>query len=156
MIEAAADVAKLEAAERDCLVRYERPEARLRMGLAIARNRAAAACIDLSDGLADGARQLARAGGTGVIIDAAAVPIAAGVRRWASRSSADPVGLAVSGGEDYELLFVLRPRRRGAFLAAVRKGGKLPVTRVGRLVAEPGAWIERDGRLEELPSGFSH
>jgi thiamine-monophosphate kinase len=156
MLEAAADAAKLEAAERDCLARYERPEARLRMGLAIARNRAAAACIDLSDGLADGARQLAQAGGTGVVIDAAAVPVAPGVRSWAARSSADPIELATSGGEDYELVFVVRPRRRGAFLAAARKGGKLPVTKVGRLTAEVGAWLERDGRLEELPPGFSH
>lgn len=156
MLEAAADAGKLEPAERDCVARYERPEARLRMGLAIARNRAAAACIDLSDGLADGARQLARASGTGVIIDAGAVPIAAGARSWAARSSADPVELAVSGGEDYELLFAVRPRRRGSFLAAARKGGKLPVTIVGRLTAEPGAWLERDGRLEALPPGFSH
>ena len=131
MLETAADVAKLEAAERDCLARYERPDARLRMGLAIARNRAAAACIDLSDGLADGARQLAQAAGTGVIVDAATVPVAAGVKNWTSRASVDPVGLAVSGGEDYELVFAVRPRRRGAFLAAARKGGKLPVTKVG-------------------------
>jgi thiamine-monophosphate kinase len=156
MLEAAVDVSDLEGAERECLARYERPEARLRMGLAIARNRAAAACMDLSDGLADGARQLAQAGGAGVIVDAAAVPVAAGVKRWVARSSADPIGLAVSGGEDYELLFAVRPRRRGSFLAAARKAGKLPVTKVGRLTVEPGAWLERDGRLEALPLGFSH
>ena len=156
MLEEAADAAELDAAERECIVRYERPEARLRMGLAIARNRAAAACIDLSDGLADGARQLARANETGVVIEADAVPIGAGVRRWAQRASANVVDLAVSGGEDYELLFLVRPRRRGAFLAAVKKGGKLPVTRVGRLGSEPGAWLERDGGLEPLPEGFSH
>jgi thiamine-monophosphate kinase len=156
MLDSSVDVRGLEPAERECIGRYERPEPRLRMGLAIARNRAAAACIDLSDGLADGARQLARASGTGVVIEAGAVPIGAGTRRWADRSSADPIGLAISGGEDYELLFAVRPRRRGSFLAAVRKGGKLPVSRVGRLTAESGTWIDRNGRLEPLPPGFSH
>jgi thiamine-monophosphate kinase len=156
MLDSAVDVSGLEPSERECIGRYERPEPRLRMGAAIARNRAAAACIDLSDGLADGARQLARASETGVVIEADAVPIGAGTRRWAERSSADPVGQAISGGEDYELLFAVRPRRRSSFLAAVRKGGKVPVSRVGRLTAEPGAWVERNGRLEPLPAGFSH
>src|SRR5688500_19687064 len=41
-----------------CVMRYLRPEPRTRFGLALSRNRAARACIDLSDGLADGVRQI--------------------------------------------------------------------------------------------------
>ena len=85
MFQASADQSQLDDSERDCLVRYERPEARLTMGLAIGRNRAAVGAIDLSDGLADGARQLAQAAGTGVVIEADAIPIHAGCpsRAWA-------------------------------------------------------------------------
>ena len=51
----------------------------LRFGLLLGRNRAARACIDLSDGLADGVRQLGEASGLGAIIDGGAVPIEEGV-----------------------------------------------------------------------------
>ena len=39
-----------------CAERYLRPQPRVRAGLMLARNRAASACMDLSDGLADAAR----------------------------------------------------------------------------------------------------
>ena len=52
--------------------RYLRPEPRVRTGLALAGNRAASACMDLSDGLADAARQIAEASHVGITLDAAA------------------------------------------------------------------------------------
>ncbi len=63
------------AATADCIERYLRPEPRVRMGMLLSRNRAATACMDLSDGLADAAHQIADASGVGVTIDAAALPI---------------------------------------------------------------------------------
>ena len=70
--------------------------------------------MDLSDGLADGVRQIADASGVGVTIDASALPIEAGgdglvhARSVRIRSTA-----ALCGGDDYELLFTVRPRQRG-------------------------------------------
>jgi thiamine-monophosphate kinase len=146
----------IDEAGSACIRRYEQPEPRLRMGFAIGSNRAASAGIDLSDGLADGARQLATAAGTGVVIDAAAVPISDATRRLAAQLHLEPLKLALSGGEDYELLFAVRSRRRRTFLAAARRGGGLPITRIGRLTREPGAWLEQDGRTMPLPLGFVH
>ena len=156
MREAADSSGELEASERACIDRYERPEPRLRMGQVIGRNRAAAAAIDLSDGLADGARQMAQASQTGVVLEADAIPLNEGARRWAARAGADALTLALSGGEDYELLFAVRPRRRRAFLAAARQAGDPPVTKIGRLTREPGAWLDRGGQLQPLPAGFEH
>ncbi|HXT32426.1 MAG TPA: thiamine-phosphate kinase, partial [Vicinamibacterales bacterium] len=48
-----------------CAARHRRPEPRVRVGALLGRNRAATACMDLSDGLADGVRQIAEASGTG-------------------------------------------------------------------------------------------
>ena len=59
-------------------MRYRRPEPRTRFGMMLGRNRAARACIDLSDGLADGVRQIGEASGLGAIIDADALPIEEG------------------------------------------------------------------------------
>lgn len=140
---------------RAALTCYERPEARLRCGLSVARARAASACIDLSDGLADGAAQIARASGVAAVLNAGDIPVhpAAALAAGAGR---DALTVALTGGEDYELLFAVPPRRRSRFLSAVRRGRLDPPRRVGRLEAGQGAWLARDGHREPLPPGFVH
>jgi thiamine-monophosphate kinase len=155
-LQSGADRASVDPVARECIHRFEHPEARTRCGRIIAGHRAASACIDLSDGLADAARQLAEAAGTGVVLDAAALPIHEGALNWAERERLDAASFAVSSGEDYELLFAVRPRRRRAFLGAMQRCAGLPVTRVGQLTAEPGAWLDRGGNRETLGPGFTH
>ena len=155
-LEAGADPAAQDPDALACIERYRRPEPRLRCGTQVARNRAASAGIDLSDGLAEAARQLAAASGTGVVLEADAVPIHPGARRWWLAAGVDPLPAALCGGEDYELLFSVARRQRRAFLAVTNRSRGLAVTRVGRLTPDPGAWLERDGRLEPLGPGFVH
>jgi thiamine-monophosphate kinase len=145
-----------DEAHAACLARYERPEARLRCGRIVARSAAAAAAMDLSDGLADAAHRLAESSEVGVILEADALPIHAGARAWAAHQGLDPIVFALSGGEDYELAFAVPPKRRARFLAALGRCRELPVTRVGRFIAERGAWLERQGAREPLPAGFAH
>jgi thiamine-monophosphate kinase len=139
-----------------CLARYERPVARVRFGRMVAARRAATAAIDLSDGLAAAVTQLAEACGTGAAIDASAIPVDAGAIAWSSRSGQDALVTALSGGEDYELLFAVPPRRRRAFLAAAGRVSRVPCTRIGGLSKDPGAFLERDGHRQPLPKGFTH
>jgi thiamine-monophosphate kinase len=126
--------------------RYRRPEPRLKFGLMLGRNRAARACIDLSDGLADGVRQICEAAGLGAVIDASAVPLEEGA------------GLhdALAGGEDYELLFAVSPRMRSRLRNVRRLVKDLAVTRIGRLTADRAVLLDRNGSKEELPMGFAH
>ncbi len=145
-----------DEAARECVQRYERPQPRLRVAGAVARSRSASAAMDLSDGLADAAKQIAQASGTGVILDAGVLPIHPGVTRWCAAAGTDPVAFALAGGEDYELLFAVAPRMRSRFLSAVRRAHGPGITYIGRLTAEPGAWLERAGVREPLPSGFTH
>lgn len=126
--------------------RYRRPEPRTRFGLLLGRNRAARACIDLSDGLADGVRQIAHASGLGAVIDAAAIPLESGA------TLAD----AMSGGEDYELLFAVAPRMRGRLRNVLRLASGVPATRIGVLTADAALLVSRNGEKEELPAGFEH
>ena len=144
-----------DAAAKECVERYERPTPQLRAGRLVARSRTARAAIDLSDGLADGARQLAAAAGLGVEIDADAVPILPAAAAVALSASRVPLDLALSGGEDYELLFAVGRRQRRAFLAALRRAA-VAATLVGRLVAEPGMDLVQAGSKRPLPEGFSH
>lgn len=111
--------------------RYLRPEPRVRLGLMLARNRAAAACIDLSDGLAEGVHQLAEASGVGAVIDAENVPVDPAVREWFETRGLDPVAESIAAGDDYELLFAVRPGTARRLASASRHGG-VPITRIGR------------------------
>jgi len=128
------------------IMRYLRPEPRTRFGLMLGRNQAARACIDLSDGLADGVRQIADASGLGAIVDADAIPMEDG---------ATPRD-ALSGGEDYELLFAASPRMRGRLKSVQRLVKDLRVTRVGRLTADRTMELRGSAGTEALPAGFAH
>src|SRR5581483_7874450 len=90
---------------------YMFPVPRIRLGTLLARNRAATACMDLSDGLADAVSRIAEASDVGAIVDADAVPIDAAARRVleSGDGDADAIAAAIAGGDDYELLFTVRP-----------------------------------------------
>ena len=161
---AAAGLAMLETADRDalttgeraCVERFETPEPRLRMGRAAAFSRAVTACIDLSDGLADAVRQLAEASRTGAELRAASLPIDDGAIQWAKRTGGDALASTLSGGEDYELLFAVSPRRRRSFLGAMRRCPDIPVSHIGELT-RPGEPCLVDGtERTPLPRGFRH
>jgi thiamine-monophosphate kinase len=156
MLEANAPVAPDDDASAACLLAYRRPAARLRTGTIIAHNRVATACMDLSDGLSDAVRQVAEASACGAKIDAASVPVHAGARAWAAAQGADPVTFAVSGGEDYELLFTVPPRRTRRFLTAIRQAGEEPVTEIGVCTKGTAVVLVRDGQRAPLTGGFTH
>jgi thiamine-monophosphate kinase len=126
--------------------RYLRPEPRLRFGALLGRNRAAHACIDLSDGLADGVRQLGEASRVGAVIDVDALPIESGATLYE----------ALRGGEDYELLFAVSPRMRSRLNGVRRLVKDLAVTRIGRVTADRALVLSRGGKTEDLPTGFVH
>ncbi|MEO7193187.1 MAG: thiamine-phosphate kinase [Vicinamibacterales bacterium] len=156
MLSESADRKLLGAAARDCVERHEQPVPRTRCGQIIGRARAASAAIDLSDGLADAVRRLSEACGAGVVLDADAIPLHEGVLEWATPRGIDPLDFALRGGEDYELAFTVPPRLRSRFLGAARRCKGLRMSRIGRLVADPGAWVARGEQLTPLPGGFDH
>jgi thiamine-monophosphate kinase len=115
--------------------RYRLPEPRLGLGEALAG--VARAAMDVSDGLVQDLGHLARAAGCGAEVEAPALPLSPAGRALVE---ADParIALALTGGDDYELLFAAAPGDAGAVQAAATKAG-VPVTRIGRFV--PGAGV---------------
>ncbi len=140
----------------DCVRRHRRPEPRARLGSILGRMRAASACMDLSDGLADAVTQLASSSGTGARIDAASLPIPLAARRFFESRSLDPVVQALTGGDDYELLFAVPPRRKGRLRTVVQQSRGIPVTRIGELTDTPPIVLVRNGADEPMPEGFTH
>jgi thiamine-monophosphate kinase len=140
-----------------CIARYLRPEPRVRLGLAMAQAKAARAAMDLSDGLADAAHQIAAASGCGVEIEADRLPIEPAARAWWEAAGKDAVLRALVGGDDYELLFAV-PRVWGGRLRQARSRVAEPtLTRIGVLTQDPGVRVLlRSGTREPLPAGFEH
>jgi thiamine-monophosphate kinase len=144
------------SAIESCARRFLYPEPRVRAGMLLARNRAATACMDLSDGLADGVRQVAEASGVGITLDAAALPVADDVRRWHERRGRQPLEAAISGGDDYELLFTVRPSHQGRLRGVQRMLQGVPVTRIGVVTRERALVVRYPDGTRELPLGFEH
>jgi thiamine-monophosphate kinase len=138
---------------------YLSPQPRLALGIHLARNRAASACMDLSDGLSDGIEQMAEASGVGITIDTAALPIDPEARAFFVARGQDAVSEALAGGDDYELLIAVRPRTQRRLAEATRRGG-VPLTRIGRCTAERGITLRgADGAASAaaaLPHAFHH
>src|SRR5258706_1185126 len=128
--------ARAEKKAADFLIRRHRfPSARLGAGALLAGAGLARAMIDVSDGLLQDLGHIAKASSVGAEVWAEALPLSRAYKTIAGRQT----GHALSGGEDYELLFSARPRDR-AKLEKLKKRLGVPVTLIGRCLA-PGRGV---------------
>lgn len=144
------------ALAESCLRAHMDPAPRLGLGKELNERGIATACIDLSDGLAMDLPRLCGASGVSARVDEQSLPVDPGVLAWERAWKRDPTALAISGGEDYELLFAARDENEVQTLS--NECGVL-ITKIGELGEpdEPTELVRRRGPPEPLtPGGWDH
>lgn len=121
--------------------RWRKPVARIAEGASLART--ATAAIDVSDGALQDLGHICDASGVGADLDAATIPMAPGFADLARGLGRDPLELALTGGEDYELIYTL-------------PGGSAPGpgTRIGRVVDRGSGVVVRDAKGDPVTLPF--
>jgi thiamine-monophosphate kinase len=121
--------------------RYRVPEPRLELGWAL--RGLATACMDISDGLVGDIRHILDTSGSAEGVELSAeIEISDLPLSEAGRKMPDAVEAALAGGDDYELLFTIRPEQE-AKLAEL----PIPVAVVGRIVAGSGVRLTEHGQV---------
>ena len=132
--------------------RFLFPTPRCEIGVAL--RGLASACIDVSDGLGGDLEKLCMASGCGAELDAASLPVSEPLIAAVGRELAREY--ALTGGDDYELLFTVPLARLGAMNNAVALGLG-PVTRIGSIVSGNGVRVfTRGGVMQFSGAGFDH
>jgi thiamine-monophosphate kinase len=149
-LEARGNAKKNRAAEKYLVERFLRPHARLHAGQRLAALRPAPAAIDVSDGLIQDLGHILERSGVGAEIDALRIPVSPAYRALMG----DDLVHALTGGEDYELIFCVKPGRGESELSrrlgvGVRRIGKIVR---GRRVDVIGAGAQIDGGWDQLRS----
>jgi thiamine-monophosphate kinase len=115
------------------LQRFNYPSARVALGQAL-RNIASSA-MDLSDGLFGDIQHILKRSGVGASIDVAKLPLSQAVKDSCDQATA--MQLALSGGEDYELLFTVPEAKRGSLDVLLSPYG-IALTCIGRVTGVAG------------------
>ena len=161
LIERGAHLAEQSLADDDSqkidhvLLRQLRPEPRVGWGIVLGEERLATSMIDISDGLSSDLNHLCEASGVGALIESSLLPIDTRVAELCGRRALDPLQLALHGGEDFELLFTVKPEDA---VKLPRRVDGVEVTRIGQIERRSeGVKISEGSRTWELhPGGWKH
>ncbi len=133
--------------------RHLRPAPRVEWGQKIALSRCAHAMIDISDGLSSDLAHICEQSGVGAVLHAEKIPRSAALLTATGRLKKPSLHYALSGGEDYELLFTAPPGK----INKLQSLG-IPMTEIGEITRTRKTLI-MDGREKKAPlkpTGYNH
>jgi thiamine-monophosphate kinase len=134
-----------------------RPRPHLRAGRLLAQEGLATALIDTSDGIATDLYHICQASGVGAHITAAWVPVSPRVTAAAPHLGCDPLDLALTGGEDYLLLFTCPAEVAGRLPASFSRAGLAAPLPLGRIVAGDRVVLgTAAGEVDISGKGYDH
>ncbi|MBW1990507.1 MAG: thiamine-phosphate kinase, partial [Deltaproteobacteria bacterium] len=153
--------AAVQAGDREYLAAaHQTPQPRVREGRALLETGAVSAMIDVSDGLAADLGHVCEASGTGATVWTAKLPVSSHAKRAARELGGDVLTWALSGGEDYQLLFTVPLGEVQRVQKALEARGLEPATEIGEITG-PGEGLQVEdekGRPVDLSAsrGWDH
>lgn len=135
---------------------HSNPQPRVEVGRRIAQHRLPTSMCDVSDGLGADLRHLLVPEGLGARLEGAALPLSDAMRAYAQQAGFSAEEEALTGGEDYELLFTADPAD-DRHVVDICSSAATPVARIGTVTSAPDLEvILSDGSVCDLPTGFEH
>ncbi|MEJ5299598.1 MAG: thiamine-phosphate kinase [Thermodesulforhabdaceae bacterium] len=132
---------------------FFRPKARIIEGRRLAQSRCVTAMIDISDGLLQDIGHLARENQLDVVLDISKIPVDPICEEIAKIKGVDPLLWALTGGEDYELLFAVPEKQVSKLMEQdFRFETETPITSIGFFLEGSGRVFLRDRDGKTIPS----
>ena len=111
------------------------------------------AMMDISDGLSSEVLHICKQSGVGAVLYEDKIPVHPDAKEFAYKLEIDPTACALSGGEDYELLFTIHP-------SDAEKIKYLPEIYIAGEILEPQHGVKlqtKGGNLHDLKAqGWQH
>ncbi|MGC8490844.1 MAG: thiamine-phosphate kinase [Syntrophobacteraceae bacterium] len=152
------DLKLSSSARRRLTQRHLCPRPRLAEGRLLARSGLVTAMMDVSDGVVGDLLHICEASGKGAEIEAARLSISPDLARVARAAGADPLEWALSGGEDYELLFTAAPEDVPVLEKMVLEATGTACAQIGVISTGAGVVLRlADGtRIDPAVKGWDH
>jgi len=138
--------------------KHNRPVPQLKMGRILAQGDLSKCAIDMSDGLLQDLGHICERSGVGARLDLENIPLSPQIISLGKKNGVDPLReWALGGGEDYSLIFTMRPDQEKR-LEKVLEHEDLEAVPIGQIV--PGKEISLVERGKQIPfegiGGYNH
>jgi thiamine-monophosphate kinase len=143
---------------KSLFMRYARPIPRLVEGR-LAAKAGAHAIQDISDGLLADLKHISKASGFGAFIRLNDIPVFPEATRLPGLSKSSAIRLALTGGEDYELIITAQPADAKIIQAKVEGDTKTKLTAIGEILGAEQMVdvVDETGRLvPQKKKGYEH
>ena len=148
-----------KAASRSWARKHLQPLPRVKEARKLVQSLNVTSMIDISDGLASDLYHIAEESKVGALIYQDKIPVSKSLSKMASVIGKPPLDLALSSGEEYELLFTIRKNQEKKLRFLKEGDGSLKITVIGEIKDKrQGVKIlDSKGKSRKLKkSGFSH
>jgi thiamine-monophosphate kinase len=138
--------------------KHHLPEPRVPEGMWLSKRKGVHAIIDISDGISSDLTHVINASAKSAVVDTGYLPISDQLRKVAADNGWDVTGLAISGGEDYELLCTIEPARYDAISNDFSSLFNRPLHPIGEITGgDTGIRWTREGKDIDLErTGYNH
>ncbi len=149
-----------ESTRQALLAAHLTPQPRLREGQLLAESGLVHAMLDVSDGTLSDLGHICEASHVGAVVELSRLPISAACREAATASAVKVEDWALTGGEDYQLMFTAAQQHIATLQNLLAEKTDTPTHIIGQIVPQSKGvtLLSRDGTTlsESLAGGWDH